>query len=120
MSLSYNLGRQQRDSLFLIKNKRRVDDGLWHRVSVSRMRRSAVLVVDDESVKGSSEGEASELNTDGIIYIGGYHHSALPVGLPPPFNAKFNGCMRELTVDSEDIPVSSLSSFSSQVTYCQE
>lgn len=102
VELSYNLGKQK--ELFILKSNLRVDDGRWHMVHVERNRRLGVLTLDNNrSVTGNSEAGATELNTDGVLWIGG--HPNLPAGLPADYYMGFVGCLKDLKVDNEYIPL---------------
>src|SRR5690348_6700772 len=79
LELSFNLGKQK--ELFIIRSTLKVDDGHWHTALVYRKKRLGVLQLDNQAaVSASSDVGATELNTDGILWVGGQIN--LPVGLP--------------------------------------
>ena len=118
VELSYNLGKQK--ELFFVRGNTRVDDGRWHTVSIERNKRHAVLQVDSHRpVTGVSEAGAFTLNTDGIVWIGGRH--SLPAGLPPDYEQGFVGCLKDLSLNGDDISLTASAATSSTVLrFCHD
>ena len=85
----------------LVRSDVRVNDGLWHRVSVERNSRKAKLTIDDQHV---SEGLApignTVLNLDhNSIYFGGQVTGN-------DVTSGFVGCLRDISVSGEALPLS--------------
>ena len=69
LELSFNLGKQRH--LLVMRSLEPLNDGLWHSAVVLRNQRAATLTVDDQlAVSGESEPGATDLNTDGVLWIG--------------------------------------------------
>lgn len=120
LELSFNLGKQK--ELLIIRSSIRVDDGHWHTAIVHRKRRLGVLQVDNQvAVTGTSELGATELNTDGILWIGGHVSTSIPTGLPKSYYQGFVGCIRDLKLDGEMIPLTAhLNSAPTSMRFCHE
>ncbi|XP_041377630.1 agrin-like isoform X2 [Gigantopelta aegis] len=98
VQFSYNLGKQAADNLFIIESKVKVDDDKWHKVTARRELQDGILQVDDEvAVMLSSAVGASQLDTDGQLWIGG--KSILPWDLPSAYYQGFVGCVDEIKVN---------------------
>ena len=84
----------------------------------SRSEEDGSLQVDSEiAVRGSSDAGASQLNTDGEIWVGG--RSSLPWGLPQEYYQGFTGCIQYITVNGEDLHlVDHRNGHSSTITFC--
>lgn len=118
VELSYNLGKQK--ELFFLRGNTRIDDGRWHTVSIERNKRHAVLQVDTHRpVTGVSETGAYTLNTDGIVWIGGY--KSLPQGLPADYEQGFVGCLRDFSLNGDVISLTANALTSSTVLrFCHD
>ncbi|GBO44972.1 Agrin [Araneus ventricosus] len=67
--LSFNLGKQKEP--LLITSLHRVDDSRWHTALIERNMRFGTLTMDDNPpISNTSEPGATELNTDGVYWIG--------------------------------------------------
>uniref|UniRef100_A0A914VPB4 Laminin G domain-containing protein n=1 Tax=Plectus sambesii TaxID=2011161 RepID=A0A914VPB4_9BILA len=61
-----------------------------------------MLMIDgDEPVSHLSSPGSTELNTDGIVWIGG--KDGLPIGLPAAFYQRFVGCLQNVQIDGMDL-----------------
>ncbi|GBL76782.1 Agrin, partial [Araneus ventricosus] len=68
VTLSFNLGKETVP--LILKSLFRVNDNNWHTIIVKRNKRLAHLIVDNTpSITTTSEPGATELNTDGILWI---------------------------------------------------
>lgn len=106
LELSYNLGKQK--ELFVVRSTSRIADSSWHHIIVSRHKRQASIQIDsNRPVTGVSEEGANELNTDGILWIGG--GKDIPSGLPSDYYVGFVGCFKDLKVDGQLISLTSYS-----------
>ncbi|KAM4758608.1 basement membrane-specific heparan sulfate proteoglycan core protein isoform 5-T5 [Cyanocitta cristata] len=96
---SYQLGSGEAT----ITSEDPVNDGEWHRVTVTREGRRGQLQVDgEEPVSGESPGSNIMANTEGSIYVGGAPDPrALTAG---KFSSGLSGCVRGLALESAGIP----------------
>ncbi|XP_027764587.1 basement membrane-specific heparan sulfate proteoglycan core protein, partial [Empidonax traillii] len=80
-----------------------INDGEWHRVTVTREGRRGQLQVDgEEPVSGESPGSNIMANTEGDVYVGGAPDPhALTAG---KFSSGISGCVRGLALESAGIP----------------
>ncbi|GMR36102.1 hypothetical protein PMAYCL1PPCAC_06297, partial [Pristionchus mayeri] len=81
----------------------RVNDGNWHRVEVQRDFRNTTITVDGRNPLWivASPG-SSELNTDGLIYLGGRYSAAYSKFKLP---GTFVGCIKEVTINDRNLDV---------------
>ncbi|GFY48023.1 hypothetical protein TNIN_260231, partial [Trichonephila inaurata madagascariensis] len=111
--LSFILRKQRH--IWSVRSDQRVDDGLWHTVSFLRKKRLGEIRVDKTHIVSNiSESGATDLNTDGILWIGG--SPTLPQGLPPAYYEGFTGCMESITVDKS--PIHQILSGKRDIEYC--
>ncbi|XP_031987363.1 basement membrane-specific heparan sulfate proteoglycan core protein isoform X2 [Corvus moneduloides] len=96
---SYQLGSGEAT----ITSEDPINDGEWHRVTVTREGRRGQLQVDgEEPVSGESPGSNIMANTEGSIYVGGAPDPrALTAG---KFSSGLSGCVRGLALESAGIP----------------
>ncbi|XP_054715534.1 agrin-like [Uloborus diversus] len=103
VQLSFNLGKEEVP--LIMENFVPANDNNWHTVVFKRNKRLAHLTVDDSSTTSrTSEPGATELNTDGILWIGG--SSAVPSGFPDAYYQGFIGCISSVVIDSEPLKLS--------------
>ncbi|GFY62708.1 hypothetical protein TNIN_474271, partial [Trichonephila inaurata madagascariensis] len=103
ITLSFNLGKETVP--LISKSHFKVNDNNWHTVTVKRNKRLAHLILDNTpSITSTSEPGATELNTDGILWIGG--STAVPSGFPEAYYHGFRGCISSITIDSESLNLS--------------
>lgn len=106
LELSYNLGKQK--ELFVVRSTSRIADGAWHNVVISRHKRQASLQIDsNRPVTGVSEAGANELNTDGVLWVGGAKD--VPSGLSSDYYVGFVGCFKDLKVDGQLVSLATYS-----------
>ncbi|XP_063662261.1 agrin isoform X9 [Pan troglodytes] len=95
LQLSYNLGSQP----VVLRSTVPVNTNRWLRVVAHREQREGSLQVGNEApVTGSSPLGATQLDTDGALWLGGLPE--LPVGpaLPKAYGTGFVGCLRDVVV----------------------
>ncbi|XP_040843676.1 agrin isoform X2 [Ochotona curzoniae] len=95
LQLSYNLGSQP----VVLRSSVPVNTNRWLRVRAHREQREGSLQVGNEApVTGSSPLGATQLDTDGALWLGGLQR--LPVGqaLPKAYSTGFVGCLRDVMV----------------------
>ncbi|XP_035231960.1 agrin-like [Stegodyphus dumicola] len=98
--LSFNLGKQTEP--LLITSLHRVDDSRWHTALIERNMRFGTLTMDDNPpISNTSEPGATELNTDGVYWIGGC--PSLPTGLPDDYYHGFRGCIESVVLDGDPL-----------------
>ncbi|XP_058674585.1 LOW QUALITY PROTEIN: basement membrane-specific heparan sulfate proteoglycan core protein [Ammospiza caudacuta] len=96
---SYQLGSGEAT----ITSEDPVNDGEWHRVTVTREGRRGQLQVDgEEPVSGESPGSNVMANTEGSIYVGGAPDPRALTG--GKFSSGISGCVRGLALESAGIP----------------
>ncbi|XP_071473325.1 agrin isoform X3 [Marmota flaviventris] len=95
LQLAYDLGSQP----VVLRSTVRVNTNRWLRVRAHREQREGSLQVGNEApVTGSSPLGATQLDTDGALWLGGLQK--LPVGqaLPKAYGTGFVGCLRDVVV----------------------
>ncbi|XP_076318595.1 neurexin 1-like [Tachypleus tridentatus] len=89
---------------------RRVDDGHWHRISLTRKSRSGRVIVDEYSVEFFTQGNSNQLDLEGPLYLGGVGTSPEGIAIPPElWSGKLQygyvGCMRDLVVNDNAVDI---------------
>ncbi|OZC11188.1 laminin G domain protein [Onchocerca flexuosa] len=99
IAFATNLGNSPK--VKIIESNTIVNDNRWHSVALFRKRRKFLLAVDNEKVTYISPFGATELTTNGIIWIGGKRK------IPRKFPVKtpYKGCLRNLRISSQLINV---------------
>ncbi|KAM5266996.1 agrin isoform 6-T6 [Hipposideros larvatus] len=95
LQLTYDLGSQP----VVLRSTVPVNTNRWLRVRAHREQREGSLQVGNEApVTGSSPLGATQLDTDGALWLGGLEK--LPVGqaLPKAYSTGFVGCLRDVVV----------------------
>jgi len=116
VELSYNLGSNGVGKLFTLRSDLNVSDGKWHTAHIERHERAGSLRIDSTlPVTGDSDPKASQLNTDGLLWLGG--QSDLPMGFP--HMTGFEGCLREVAIDDRVLHlVDDVDKHSSSIKFC--
>ncbi|XP_019637522.1 PREDICTED: agrin-like isoform X4 [Branchiostoma belcheri] len=99
--LTYKLGKQP----FTIESPISVNTGRWITIVADRTKREGsleIVGVNGSIQKGESPPGASQLNTDGVLWIGGFS-GALPSGLPSEYNSGFVGCIKDVKIDRQEL-----------------
>ena len=70
LQFRYDLGSGMAD----IVSPSKISLNVWHKVSISRLKKDGTMIIDDNDVtiSGSSQGNLNELNLPRKVYIGGY------------------------------------------------
>ncbi|KAG8193217.1 hypothetical protein JTE90_005564 [Oedothorax gibbosus] len=111
VELSFNLGKET--SFLAMRSTVKVNDNNWHTITIKRNKRLAHLIVDStHPVTSTSQPGATELNTDGVLWIGG--SSTVPSGFPETYYKGFIGCISSVTFDDESLNLSD-----GYFNYCQ-
>ncbi|KAJ8021428.1 Agrin [Holothuria leucospilota] len=97
VSFAYQLG----SGTLQMKSTVYVADGVYHTIRATRYTRQGTLQVDSEDpVLAVSKPGASQLNTDGVLYIGGAPN--VPADkLPEGFETNFIGCIGYLEIEEQ-------------------
>lgn len=91
-------------------SRRRVDDGVWHELSLRRNGRDGKVGVDGQWNEFRTPGEASQMQLDSPMYIGGIGPPYAEIYIPPAIwtatlRQGFVGCLRDLTLSSKPVDI---------------
>ncbi|XP_051160690.1 neurexin-1 [Leptopilina boulardi] len=91
-------------------SKPRVDDGVWHDVSFRRVERESRVTVDQIPIEFRTPGDSTQLDLDGLMYIGGVGAPFAPLTVPPvlwtgTLRQGYVGCMRDLVINSQPVDI---------------
>ncbi|KAI1900209.1 hypothetical protein AGOR_G00047650 [Albula goreensis] len=93
---SYNLG----SGVGTVMVNGTFSDGRWHRVKAVRDGQSGKLTVDDYGAKtGKSPGKMRQLNTNGVLYVGGMKEIALHTNRQ--YMRGLVGCISHFTLSTD-------------------
>ncbi|XP_076085746.1 agrin-like isoform X7 [Mytilus galloprovincialis] len=117
VEFSYNLGKQSEKDLHIIRSSVDIDDGGWHKILAERHEREGTLKVDNEKlITDSSTEGASQLDTNGILLIGG--KTRVNIELPEDYNQGFMGCIQQVLVNDRELHLVQHRRTSSAVNFC--
>ncbi|XP_049733524.1 agrin isoform X1 [Elephas maximus indicus] len=95
LQMTYDLGSQP----VVLRSTVPVNTNRWLRVKAHRAQREGSLQVGNEApVTGSSPLGASQLDTDGTLWLGGLEKLPAGQGLPKAYSTGFVGCLRDVVV----------------------
>ncbi|XP_070156570.1 neurexin 1 isoform X1 [Polyergus mexicanus] len=85
-------------------SKTRIDDGVWHDVALRRVERDGRVTVDGNTADFRTPGDSTQLDLDGLLYIGGVGAPFAPLTVPPvlwtgALRQGYVGCMRDLVIN---------------------
>lgn len=92
-------------------SRRRVDDGIWHDLTVRRNGREGKVTVDSVTIDFRTPGESAHLALDGPVYLGGTGElygggAALPPSIwTATLRQGFVGCLRELSLSGKTVDI---------------
>uniref|UniRef100_A0A0C9QZT5 NRX3A_1 protein n=4 Tax=Fopius arisanus TaxID=64838 RepID=A0A0C9QZT5_9HYME len=91
-------------------SKRRVDNGTWHDVALRRVDRNGRVTVDGETIDFNTPGDSTQLDLDGLLYIGGVGVPFAPLTVPPTLwsgalRQGYVGCMRDLVINGQPVDI---------------
>ncbi|KAM7030447.1 LOW QUALITY PROTEIN: agrin [Acridotheres tristis] len=100
VQLRYDLGSKG----VTLRSSVPVNTNQWVHIRASRVQREGSLQVGNEApIAGSSPLGATQLDTDGALWLGGLDKPSVPPRLPKAFSTGFIGCMRDVLVDRREL-----------------
>ncbi|KAJ8257706.1 hypothetical protein GJAV_G00188820 [Gymnothorax javanicus] len=100
VQMTYDLGSKP----VVLQSSVRVDTNRWVRIRASRALRDGSLQVGNEAaVTGSSPLAATQLDTDGALWLGGLEELSVARRLPKAYSTGFVGCVKDVTVDGVEL-----------------
>ncbi|XP_032376917.1 agrin isoform X11 [Etheostoma spectabile] len=100
VQMTYDLGSKP----VVLRSSVRVDTNRWIRIKASRALRDGSLQVGNEAaVTGSSPLAATQLDTDGALWLGGLEELAVARRLPKAYSTGFVGCVKDVVVDGVEL-----------------
>lgn len=91
-------------------SRRRVDDGIWHELTVRRSGRDGKVGVDGQYNEFKTPGDSTQLELDSPLYIGGIGPPYALVSVPPALwtgtlRQGYVGCLRDLVLSGKPIDI---------------
>lgn len=91
-------------------SRRRVDDGIWHEMSLRRVGREGKVSIDGQWNEFKTPGEATTLELDSPLYVGGIGPAYLDIAGPPALwtatlRQGFVGCLRDLILNGKPVDI---------------
>lgn len=81
-----------------------VNTNQWVRIKANRIHRYGTLQVGNEApVTGSSPFGATQLDTDGALWLGGIEKLAHGNRLPKAYSTGFIGCIKDVVIDRQEL-----------------
>uniref|UniRef100_A0A8D3A618 Agrin n=1 Tax=Scophthalmus maximus TaxID=52904 RepID=A0A8D3A618_SCOMX len=100
VQMTYDLGSKP----VVLRSSVRVDTNRWIRIKASRALRDGSLQVGNEAaITGSSPLAATQLDTDGALWLGGLEELAVARRLPKAYSTGFVGCVKDVVVDGVEL-----------------
>ncbi|KAL7978676.1 hypothetical protein Chor_010719 [Crotalus horridus] len=100
VQMTYDLGSKP----VILRSTVPVNTNQWIQIKASRVHRDGSLQVGNESpVTGSSPLGATQLDTDGALWLGGLEKLGVAHKLPKSFLTGFVGCLRDVVVDRQEL-----------------
>ncbi|XP_062871868.1 agrin isoform X2 [Trichomycterus rosablanca] len=100
VQMTYDLGSKP----VVLRSSVKVNTNRWIRIKASRALRDGSLQVGNEAaVTGSSPLAATQLDTDGALWLGGLEDLAVARRLPKAYSTGFLGCIKDVIVDGVDL-----------------
>ncbi|XP_068186942.1 agrin isoform X2 [Antennarius striatus] len=115
VQMTYDLGSKP----VVLRSSVRVDTNHWIRIKASRALRDGSLQVGNEAaVTGSSPLAATQLDTDGALWLGGLEELAVARRLPKAYSTGFIGCIKDVVVDGVELHLVEDALNSPQILQC--
>ncbi|XP_067302342.1 agrin isoform X3 [Pseudorasbora parva] len=100
VQMTYDLGSKP----VVLRSSVRVNINRWIRIKASRALRDGSLQVGNEAaVTGSSPLAATQLDTDGALWLGGLEELSVARRLPKAYSTGFVGCVKDVIVDGVEL-----------------
>ncbi|KAL1249983.1 hypothetical protein QQF64_020988, partial [Cirrhinus molitorella] len=100
VQMTYDLGSKP----VVLRSSVRVNTNHWIRIKASRALRDGSLQVGNEAaVTGSSPLAATQLDTDGALWLGGLEELSVARRLPKAYSTGFVGCVKDVIVDGVEL-----------------
>uniref|UniRef100_A0A8C5SXB1 Agrin n=1 Tax=Laticauda laticaudata TaxID=8630 RepID=A0A8C5SXB1_LATLA len=100
VQMTYDLGSKP----VILRSTVPINTNQWIQIKASRVHRDGSLQVGNESpIMGSSPLGATQLDTDGALWLGGLEKLSLAHKLPKSFLTGFVGCIRDVVVDRQEL-----------------
>ncbi|XP_030622895.1 agrin [Chanos chanos] len=100
VQMTYDLGSKP----VVLRSSVRVNTNRWIRIKASRALRDGSLQVGNEApVTGSSPLAATQLDTDGALWLGGLEELSVARRLPKAYSTGFVGCVKDVIVDGVEL-----------------
>uniref|UniRef100_A0A8C9VEY1 Agrin n=1 Tax=Scleropages formosus TaxID=113540 RepID=A0A8C9VEY1_SCLFO len=100
VQMTYDLGSKP----VVLQSTVRVNTNRWIRIKASRAMRDGFLQVGNEApITGSSPLAATQLDTDGALWLGGLEELAVARRLPKAYSTGFVGCVKDVSVDGVEL-----------------
>uniref|UniRef100_A0A8C1I0U8 Agrin n=1 Tax=Cyprinus carpio carpio TaxID=630221 RepID=A0A8C1I0U8_CYPCA len=100
VQMTYDLGSKP----VVLRSSVRVNTNHWIRIKASRALRDGSLQVGNEAaVTGSSPLAATQLDTDGALWLGGLEELSVTRRLPKAYSTGFVGCVKDVIVDGVEL-----------------
>ncbi|XP_077465267.1 agrin isoform X6 [Stigmatopora argus] len=115
VQMMYDLGSKP----VVLRSSVRVNTNRWIRIKASRALRDGSLQVGNEAaVTGSSPLAATQLDTDGALWLGGLEEVAVARRLPKAYSTGFVGCIKDVVVDGVELHLVEDALNSPQILHC--
>ncbi|MGH0121147.1 UNVERIFIED_CONTAM: hypothetical protein FKN15_046392 [Acipenser sinensis] len=100
VQMAYDLGSKP----VVLRSTIPVNTNKWIKIKAKREQRDGTLQVGNEApVTGSSPLAATQLDTDGALWLGGLERLSVAHKLHKAYSTGFMGCMKEVIVDSQEL-----------------
>nr|XP_023651627.1 agrin-like isoform X4 [Paramormyrops kingsleyae] len=100
VQMTYDLGSKP----VVLQSSVRVNTNRWVRIKASRALKDGSLQVGNEApVTGSSPLGATQLDTDGALWLGGLEELPVARRLPKAYSTGFVGCIKDVSVDGVEL-----------------
>ncbi|XP_065277420.1 agrin [Emys orbicularis] len=100
VQMTYDLGSKP----VVLRSTVPVNTNQWIQIKAYRVHRDGSLQVGNEApITGSSPLGATQLDTDGALWLGGIEKLSLAHKLPKAYSTGFIGCIRDVIVDRQEL-----------------
>uniref|UniRef100_A0A673LK35 Agrin n=1 Tax=Sinocyclocheilus rhinocerous TaxID=307959 RepID=A0A673LK35_9TELE len=115
VQMTYDLGSKP----VVLRSSVRVNTNRWIRIKASRALRDGSLQVGNEAaVTGSSPLAATQLDTDGALWLGGLEELSVARRLPKAYSTGFVGCVKDVIVDGVELHLVEDALNSPKIVHC--